>query len=90
MSKHVKGVEGQNNNLYNNTNNFWLLQHASTYITFDDMVKKPYVSAFQTFFPDWKSVDIKKVMSKNIMGPYSIFWVSFDTFNMLSIKLIVF
>ena len=66
MSKHVEGVESY----------FDLqpLQHASTYIAFDGIVGKSYVSSFQNFFWIENWLNIKKVMSKNVMSPYSIFW----------------
>ena len=50
------------------------LQHASTYIALDGMVGKVSVSAFQNFFWIENPFIIKKVMSKNVMNPYSIFW----------------
>ena len=70
---------------------FWSLQHASTYIALDGMVGKISVSAFQNFFWIENQLNIKKVMSKNVMSPYSIFWrgqrplyteYTFDPFDM--------
>ena len=49
------------------------LQHALTYIAVDGMVGKVSVSAFQNFFWIENPLNIKKVMSKNVMNPYSIF-----------------
>ena len=43
-------------------------------MTFDDMVGKPYVAAFQNFLQIENQLNIKKVMSKNVMNPYSIFF----------------
>ena len=44
--KHVEDVE----------DNLRHLRHVSKYIGFDDMVGKLWVSAFQNFFLDWKSI----------------------------------
>ena len=55
------------------------------------MFGKVSVSAFQNFFRIENPLNIKKVMSKNVMNPYSIFWrgqrplyteYTFDPFNM--------
>ena len=54
--KHVKDVE----------DNLWYLWHASTYIGFDGMVGKPYVSAFQNIFRIENPLSIKEVMSQNM------------------------
>ena len=62
ISKHVEGIKG-----------YFDLQHASTYISFDDMVRKLLVSAFQIFFWIANWLNIKKVISKNVMSPYSVF-----------------
>ena len=62
---HVKGVKGYFN--------LQPLQHVLTYITFDSMVGKSQVSAFQNFFQIENWLNIKKVMSKDVMSPYSIF-----------------
>ena len=66
MLKHIEGVKSY----------FDLqpLQHALTYIIFDVMVGKVQVSAFQNFFQIENWLNIMKVMSKNVMSPYSIFW----------------
>ena len=40
---------------------------SSTYIEFDGMVEKPYVSAFQNFFQIENPLNIKEVMSKNML-----------------------
>ena len=74
MSKHVEGIKGYFDLQH--------LQHTSTNISFDDMVKKLVVSAFQIFFWIENWLNIKKVISKNVMSPYSVFCVSFDTFEM--------
>ena len=52
---------------------FLSLQHASTYIALG-MVGKVSGPAFQNFFRIENPLIIKKVMSKNVMNPYSIFW----------------
>ena len=71
--------------------NFRPLRHASTYIALDGMVWKVSGSAFQNFFRIENPLNIKKVMSNNVMNPYSIFWrgqrplytkYTFDPFNM--------
>ena len=49
-------------------------RHASTYRALGGMVGKPQVSAFQNFLQIENRLNIKKVMSKNVMSPYSIFW----------------
>ena len=54
--------------------NFRPLRHVSTYIALDGMVGKVSVPAFQNFFRIENPLIIKKVMSKNVMNPYSIFW----------------
>ena len=65
--------------------------NPSTYIVLDGMVGKIRVSAFQNFFQIENRLNIKKVMSKNVMSPCSIFWrgqrslyteYTFDPFNM--------
>ena len=38
----------------------------STYIVFDGMVEKPWVSAFQNFFRIENPLNIKEVMSTNV------------------------
>ena len=38
----------------------------STYIVFDDMVEKPWVSAFQNFLRIENPLNIKEVMSTNV------------------------
>ena len=67
------------------------LQHALTYIALGGMVGKVSVSAFQNFFQIENPLNIKKVMSKNVLNPYSIFWrgqrplytkYTFDPFDM--------
>ena len=50
------------------------LRHASTYIALNGMVGKVSSPAFQNFFRIENLLIIKKVMSKNVMNPYSIFW----------------
>ena len=45
---------------------FQPLQHASTYIALDGMVRKVQVSAFQNFFRIENRLNIKKVISKNV------------------------
>ena len=50
----------------------WHLQHAPTYISFG-------------WIRIENQLNIKKVMSINVMSPYSVFWVSFHTFNIHSI-----
>ena len=42
-------------------------------MTLDDMVGKPQVSAFQKILRIENRLNIKKVMSKNVMNPYNIF-----------------
>ena len=42
------------------------LQYALTYIVFNAMVGKVYVSAFQNFLQVENRLNIKKVMSKNV------------------------
>ena len=61
MLEHVEGVKG-----WNNFQPFW---HALTYITFDGMVEKVSVSAFQNFFWIENQLNIKKVMSKDVYVP---------------------
>ena len=46
----------------------------------DDMVGKPLVSAFQNFLWIENQLNIKKVMIKNVMNPYSIFLRGIDHF----------
>ena len=41
--------------------------------------------SFPKLFWIENQLNIKKVMGKNIMSPYSVFWVSFDTFSIHSI-----
>ena len=57
----------------------------------DGMVGKVWVSAFQNSFQIENWLNIKKVMSKNVMSPYNIFWrgqrslyteYTFDPFDM--------
>ena len=43
------------------------LQHALIYTVFDGMVKKPKVPAFQNFFRIENPLNIKEVMSKNML-----------------------
>ena len=76
---YVEMVEG-----YFNLSPLW---HALTYIVFDGMVDKSYVSAFQNFFLIENRLNIKKVMSKNVLSLYSIFYSTFDPFNMSNITL---
>ena len=54
--KHVEDVK----------DNLRHLQHASAYIGFDGMVRKPLVSAFQNFFRIENPLSIKEVMSQNV------------------------
>ena len=42
-------------------------------MVFDDMVGKSKVSAFQNFFQIESPLDFEKVMSKNVISPYSVF-----------------
>ena len=58
---YVKGVESYFD--------FQPLQHASKYIALDSIVGKVSVSAFQNFFQIENPLNIKKVMSKNVMNP---------------------
>ena len=44
----------------------------STYIVFDIMVEKPWVSAFQNFLRIENPLNIKKVMGRNV-------WMCFDS-----------
>ena len=44
----------------------------STYIVFDGMVEKPWVSAFQNFLRIENLLNIKKVMGRNV-------WMCFDS-----------
>ena len=44
----------------------------STYIVFDGMVEKPWVSAFQNFLWIENQLNIKKVMGRNV-------WMCFDS-----------
>ena len=48
---------------------FQPLQHTSRYIALGGMVGKVLVSAFQNFFRIGNPLNIKKVMSKNVMNP---------------------
>ena len=51
------------------------LQHASTYIAFDGMAGKVKSHLSKTIFLNWNiELNIKKVMSKDVMSPYNIFW----------------
>ena len=61
------------------------------YIKFNGMVGKLRVSASQNFFQIENPLNIKEVMSKTNMSPYSIFWrgqtslyteYTFDPFDM--------
>ena len=71
--KHVEGVESWNNfrimiyvggvKGYFDLQHLW---HALTYIVFDGMVGKPWVSAFQNFLRIENRLNIKKVMSKDV------------------------
>ena len=65
MSKHVEGVESQNN-----------FRHALTYIAVDGMVGKVLVSAFQNFFRIENLLNIKKVMSKTVKASFDLFDMS--------------
>ena len=44
----------------------------STYIVFDGIVEKPWVSAFQNFLQIENPLNIKKVMGRNV-------WMCFDS-----------
>ena len=71
LLKHVGGVEGY----------FRHLQHTSTYIALVVWLKSPKSQLFKTFFQVENQLNIKKVKSKNVISPYSVFGVSFDTFD---------
>ena len=54
----------------------------STYIVFDDMVEKPWVSAFQNFLWIENPLNIKEVMSTNV------YVICIDCVNIQSIECI--
>ena len=63
MLKHVKGVESRNN-----FDPFDTLQHTQDLVVW---LESPKSKLFRIENP----LNIKKVMSKNAMSPYSIFWI---------------
>ena len=60
--------------------NLWHLWHASICIVFNSMVGKCQVSAFQNFFQIENQLNIKKIMSKNVMSLIVYFEFFFDTY----------
>ena len=66
MLKHSGGVEGYFDLRH--------LQHASTYIAFDGMVGEALSLSFSNhFFWIDNQLNIKKIISKKVMCPYSVF-----------------
>ena len=64
---------------FNTFDMLWHIYHLMVWL------ESPESQLFKIFFQIENQLDINKVMSKNVMSPYSVFWVSLDTFDIHSI-----
>ena len=64
---------------FNTFNMLWHTYHLMVWL------ESPESQLSRCFFKIENRLNIKKVVSKNVMSPYNVFWVSFDTFDTHSI-----